>query len=646
VKAPDVITVDFETEAIRQRPHYPPKPVGVATKWPGHQSKYLSWGHPTNNNATLSAGMKELEAVWHSGLPVLFHHSKFDLAVACEGLGLPMLPWQRTHDTVYLAFLADPHARDLGLKEMCEDLLNWPPEERDRVRDWILEHADQLAQTYGERVLPSETGAWIAKAPGNIVEPYACGDTDRTSALYHHLWPIIQREGMGPAYDRERRLMPILMNNERVGMRVDMDGLERDVAASTKHMAIVERWLRKTLGVPDLNFDADRDVANSLLAAGIVPEENWTRTKPTKNHPLGQLSVAKDNLLPEHFTDPRVASALGYRNRLKTCQTMFMEPWLAQASENNGHITTNWNQTRGYEGGTRSGRPSTNKHNFLNLSKDFIGRDDGYVAPDFLVDQYGKPVLPALPLVRKYVLPDEGGIFLHRDFDGQEMRVFAHVECGTLQAAYFKDPTLDPHAFVGDELMRVVHREIERTKVKSLNFQGLYGGGVPALQRKLRCSYTEAKNLKQFHDKALPGRKIVVGAIKELVKRGEPIRTWGGRVYYCEPSRIIDGRMRSMDYKLINYYCQGSAADITKEAICQWHEAGAKARFLVTVYDEINISAHKDIAVREMKILKESMEVDRLVVKMISTPKHGASWGAAKTCKVDGKVDRSCPLCA
>jgi hypothetical protein len=62
---------------------------------------------------------------------------------------------------------------------------------------------------------------------------------------------------------------------------------------------------------------------------------------------------------------------LGYRNRLKTCLDMFMRPWLEQASNYGGYITTNWNQVRGAGGGTRTGRPSTNEHNFLNISKDF-----------------------------------------------------------------------------------------------------------------------------------------------------------------------------------------------------------------------------------------------------------------------------------
>jgi hypothetical protein len=76
---------------------------------------------------------------------------------------------------------------------------------------------------------------------------------------------------------------------------------------------------------------------------------------------------------------------------------MFMEPWLDQASRNGGYITTNWNQTRGTDqgGGTRTGRPSTNKHNFLNVSKKWDGRDDQYEHPAFL----NVPAAAAVPEV-------------------------------------------------------------------------------------------------------------------------------------------------------------------------------------------------------------------------------------------------------
>jgi len=627
MRVPDCIVIDFETYPIKNRPTYPPKPVGVAIAWPGERPFYMAFGHPTGNNCSAGDAMAELERCWASGLPILCHHAKFDLCVACEGGGLPELPWQRVHDTMYLAFLFDPHARKLDLKGLAAEVLHQPPDERDELDEWIMAHGAQLLEAYpwnksapGQRkITKRQCGAWIFATPGDIAGRYACGDITRTLDLFNELWPIIQENGMGAAYDRERQLMPILMENERVGMRVDLNGLDEQVAYYDQAMAYAETWLRETLGASGLNFDADADVANVLLQRGIVPEGNWTLTESN------QLSMSKENLLPEHFTGPggdMVAAALGYRNRLKTCLEMFMRPWLTQARDNGGYICTHWNQTRGGDGGTRTGRPSTMDPNFLNISKDFDGRDDGYRHPDFL------ELLP-LPLVRKFVLPDEGEVWLHRDFNSQELRIFAHFEQGDLWQQYHNDPRIDVHAFVGKELMAVAQREIERTKVKVMNFQSLYGGGAPALQRKLRCSLAEAKELKAFHNKALPGRVVLNEEIKRIVKRGEPIRTWGGRLYFPEPVGK-DGRDKI--YKLINYEIQGSAADYTKQTIIEWHAAKVRSRFLVTVYDENNISALPEHADREMKILAEVMEAPRLTVPMLSDGKRGSTWGDLKKC--------------
>lgn len=638
MRAPDHITIDFESFPIMQRPAYPPRPVGVSIKWPGEPSHYYAWGHPTGNNCTYEEGFAALHEAWMSGLALLFHNSKFDVSVACEAMELPEPPWELMHDTMFLAYLCDPHAKALGLKELAEDLLEWPPEERDAVRDWVMEHKKVLFAAWGAKLslkmpTPSKCGAWIFSVPAEIVGPYACGDTDRTSALFEHLWPLVQETGMGPAYDTERELMPILLANERDGMRADVDALREDIPFYAHAFAKTEAWLRQELRASGLNFDADVDVANVLAERGIVPPENWSRTKGTKAHPAGQLAMNKEDLRPEAFTGPNgaaIASALGYRNRLSTCLNMFMRPWLLQAQQYGGRITTNWNQVRQPNGGTRTGRPSTDKHNFLNISKDFEGRTDGYVHPTFLD-------VPTLPLCRKYVMPDHGHTFLHRDFSGQELRVFAHFEQGQLWRAYQADPRIDPHAIVSDELLRLTGVEIERTKVKVLNFQAIYGGGAPAAQKKLNCSLAEAKQYKAFHDQALPGRKVLSEEILRVVRRGDPIRTVGGRLYYVEEPRYVEkiGRVQTWEYKLINYIVQGSAADLTKRAIIDWYnDSRRQARFIVTVYDEINASAETGDKVRQMAVLRESMERPRLglTVAMLSDGKWGERWGDLVKC--------------
>jgi DNA polymerase I-like protein with 3'-5' exonuclease and polymerase domains len=622
------IVLDFETHAIAGRPAYPPLPVGLAV-WdmtlPEDEAFYLSWGHPTANNCQgPQRAIQVLRQAWESGRPLLFHHAKFDLAVAYEQLGLPRLPRDRVHDTNFLAYLYDPHARRLDLKGLAEDLLGEPPEERDALHEWIWAHRVELRATYGLEITSRKgLGAFIAYTPGVLCGDYAIGDVLRTGRLFQALYPVVLQDGMRRAYDRERQLLPILMENEEQGIRVDVDTLGREVELYGAAFDHAEDWLRKTLRASGLNFDADQDVASVLLERGIVREEDFPRTAPTKRHPNGQLSMSKEALMPEMFSDPQIASALGYRNRLATCLKMFMQPWLAQAQARGGIISPSWNQTRGTEkGGTRTGRPSTERPNLLNISKDFEGKSDGYLHPDFLGADF-----PHLPLCRKYCLPDEDGLWLHRDFSGQEVRIFADHECGDLNRAYNANPQLDPHAWVSGEIAKATGLVLERTRVKNVTFSRLYGGGLGAVERQARCSSREeAKQISDAHDAGLPGRKILVDEITKLARRGIPIRTWGGRLYLPEPPGP-DGR--SKDYKLINYLCQGGAADFTKQVLIDWHgHPLRRSRFLVTVYDELNISAHRELAVQQMRVLKECMEERRLSVPMLSDAKYGPNWGA------------------
>ena len=616
-----VWTIDFETEPIGPRPHhYPPRPVGVAVRPPDGPSRYWAWGHPEGNNCRREDARAALSEAWDSDLPIVFHHAKFDVEVACAHFGLPMLPWGRLHDSMFLAFLLNPYARSIGLKQLAVEWLGMPPDEQDAVAEWVLAHKNDMPTwpwvNGGKKPSKKSAGAWIAYTPAEIVGPYAEGDTERTWRLFQVMHPAVVNSGMGEAYDVERRLMPHLMENERSGLRVDMERLERETADYTLWFGMVEDWLRWRLSAPGLNLDADADVAQVLESAGVVTEFPLTKT--------GRKSVAKDALHPDLFSDPEVASALGYRNRLKTCLDTFMRPWLEQARDWPGRISCSWNQVASPGGGTRTGRASTSNHNFLNISKSFENKGDGYRHPDHLTG------LPKLPLVRGYILPEEGHVINGRDFSGQELRVFAHFEHGDLQRQFIADPTLDVHQYVGDSIEQMTGQSLGRGRVKMLNFQAIYGGGVPAAQAALRCTLEEAQRYKAFHDQALPGRRILADQLSLIVRAGGAVRTYGGRLYVRPPFKVkASGQLGDADYILINYLVQGSAADVTKRAmLAMFEDPDYRSRFMLQVYDELVISSPVEIADQQSLVMKRAMEGVPLRVKLLTDAEQGARWGA------------------
>lgn len=604
------ITCDFETEGIDRRT-YPPKPVGFSLKRRGERkSRYYAWGHPSGNNCSLTDAKRILKSEWTSGVPLLFHNGKFDVDVAVTHMGMPMLNWDMYHDTMFQCFLNDPHALNFQLKSQAELVLDMPPEERDMLKEWILANIPEARQK------PSEWGKFICKAPGDIVGKYADGDVMRTYALHNKLYPKILSLGMGGAYDRERRLMPILLENEKHGVRLDLRRLEKDLVTYEEAFVKVEAWIRKRLKSPDLNLDSPEELADAI--ARVFPDTKFLATA------TGKRSVSKDSL-QQAVTDTRLFLALGYRSRLSTCLTTFMRPWLEIGRENGGWLRPSWSQTRQAKDakkskGARTGRLICAEPNLLNLSKSFEGRNDGYTHPTFIQ-------LPELPLVRVYLLPDVGGVWCHRDYNQQELRILGHFENGSLCEQYNNDPRLDVHEFVRGAILELLGIQTERRQTKILNFGMIYGMGMGTLAEDMGVTVDEAKSLKSAQLTAIPGLKDLDKDIKRLGRAGEAIRTWGGRLYHAEEPKLINGRHQTFEYKLLNYLIQGSAADCTKEAVIRYHDVKKDGRFLVTVYDEINNSAPKKAYKQEMKLMREVMQSVEFDVPMLSDGKYGASWG-------------------
>lgn len=177
-------TIDFETKAIQDGSKSSPKPVGVAIKHNDEESKYVSWGHPSENNSTFSDARHQLQEIWNSDEEVLCHHIKFDLRICMEWFSLP---WpEKPHDTMYQAFLHNPRDASLGLKQLAKKYLNMAPEEQDELKEWIIENVT------GAR--PTNWGAYISDAPGDLAGKYAVGDVDRTYGLYNYFKPCIEEE--------------------------------------------------------------------------------------------------------------------------------------------------------------------------------------------------------------------------------------------------------------------------------------------------------------------------------------------------------------------------------------------------------------------------------------------------------------------
>jgi DNA polymerase-1 len=528
----------------------------------------------------------------------------------------------RTDDTLFLVFLLDPYASH-GLKPSAERYLGWKPAEQDAVRDWLVAHKIV-------RKGSANWGAHISKAPPELVAPYAIGDVERTYALFAHCLPLVDAAGMRPAYEREVALLPMLIENEALGVPLARGRLLADLAIYERHLRTAEKRIHALIG-HSFNVDSGDELADAIEDLGI----ELPRTAK------GNRRTARD-AIESALPDGKLKGWLLYHSALTQALSHFLRPW-AEMAEYDGCVHVHWNQVKGGSarrnaGGAKTGRMSS-EPNLQNLTTGEkraaqLARLRGLLGRD----------APPLPEIRDYIEAPRGYTLFGRDYNQQEFRILAHAEDGALAEGYRRDPTTDAHTFVQQMILDVTGRSIDRKRVKNVNFGKVYGAGAAALAAQMGCTVEEAWEIRRAHSRAMPSIEELSRAMSDAGRRGDFIRTIGGRRYFAEPARLVgtghvdfDGEeeteMRSFEYRLLNYYVQGSAADQTKQAMVDWYSVikGTSTRFLVQVHDElIGMCPTKDVG-KQTTILDACMrDALPLDVPVLTDGVKGKTWAKMK----------------
>lgn len=632
-------TIDFETEAIGPRPEqYPPKPVGVALMG-SIKPHYFSWGHPNGNNCTKGEARRAiLKELKQNRRKPVFHHSAFDIEVMEQHLDIPR-PIEY-EDTLILAYLFEPRAPTLSLKPICAEWLDMPPDERDRVKAWVLANVPEM------KGKEKGWGAYICRAPGELVTPYAKGDIIRTDRLYRYLHPKIIELGMQDWYMEEKRTNYVKLDMEQGGIKTNQPKLKRDLPVFISVRDDIEVGIRRNLGItkradatyesdgePGFNVNSPKHLARAMEEAGKVSD--WVLTKK------GNISTSRENL-EIACADRKLTGMLALHGVLDTYINTFLRPWLERGAANDGYLFPTFNTVRtadeygsGKSFGTRTGRPSSSNPNFNNIPASIENAEQRALL-ESLAKLLKKRDLEFIGL-RDYLIPDDGCIFIDRDYAQQESRILAHFEDGNLLAQYNANPKLDVHDFVGQLVFEKTGIRYPRRFIKVINFGIIYGMGVHGIAKKLDIAHEEARSLKRAVLKSVPGIKWLMDELRKLADDDKPLLTWAHRIYYCEEPKEIeqdDGRKKiiTFEYKMLNTLIQGSAAECTKRAMNDAHAAfGKQARVVLQVYDQILSCAPKGEWKKYMRLKQEAMEAVKFDLPMLTTGAIGsASWARLK----------------
>ena len=561
--------------------------IGIAIASEDYRA-YFPVAHEVGGNLDKQVVYRWLKKQLEAPNDKVFHNAQYDVGwLMREGFTIN----GKIHDTMMAAPLLNENQYGYSLNKIGKLYLN---EEKDE--SMLIE----AAQVYG--VNPKSE---MYRLPPEYVGTYAEQDADLTYRLWETLKHLIHKENIHDIYNLESSLLPVLIDMRMRGVRIDIDKAQQVkkqlLTEENKLIKEIHRWYGLK---PDLW--AAQSLSQVFDRAGL----EYPRT-PKTDAPSFQASwlEAHDHKLP---------STIARARKLNKARTTFIDKMILEHLVD-GRIHGELHPLRSDDGGTVTGRFSCSKPNLQQVP----ARD---------------PVIG--PLIRSLFIPEEGHHWGCFDYSQQEPRLTVHYSVLTHQdgaeeaAIEYHDDDADFHQIVADMA------NISRKEAKLINLGLSYGMGKEKLTKQLGISPEEAELLFEQYHKRVPFVKgLRDSAARQGANRGY-VNTILGRKCRFNLYEPIDRRAtpypidkaieeyggqlkRAYTYKAMNRLIQGSAADMTKQAMLDLHKEGIIAH--TQVHDELNISV-KNIHGCEkiMEIMRDCVE---LKVPNKVDGEIGKSWG-------------------
>jgi DNA polymerase-1 len=432
---------------------------------------------------------------------------------------------------------------------------------------------------------------------------YACEEATVALRLQAEMDEALRSEmNQDLFYDLEMKLVPVLMDMEWAGIKVDAAFFEDLSRQFSEQLRDIEREIYAEAGM-EFNINSPQQLGFVLFEKLKLPVQK--KTSKTKAYSTDVKVLNKLAALP--FKIPKLL--LRYRT-LSKLKSTYLDALVSMVHPDTGRIHTSFNQTV-----AATGRLSSSNPNLQNVP---VRGEEGRE-------------------IRKGFVAEKGYRLLSADYSQIELRVFAH---------YSKDPAFieafrreeDIHARTASEMLGVpidgVTPDMRRV-AKAINFGIIYGMGPQKLGDELGIDFALAKNYIAAYLRRYEGVLRYKEETVDSARRNGYVSTLFGRRRYLpdmnHKNRMIRGEAERM---AVNTPIQGTAADLIKKAMIRIHDRlrrdSLKTRMLLQVHDELVFEVWEEELDRVGLLVRKEMEgVHELAVPLKVDIKTGKNWDEA-----------------
>ena len=557
--------------------------IGLSMSTAHGRACYVPLGHEILGDQLRVASAIEILGPLFADVSVLkiLQNAKFDMMVLGQAGFPPIAP---IDDTMVISFVQEAGLHGHGMDELSGLHLGHAPIGFDSVTGT------------GRNRIP------FSQVPFDKATAYAAEDADVTLRLWDVLRPGLRANKALALYEQvERRLIPILLDMERAGVKVDEADLKRMSVDFEGRMAVMEQDCHRLAG-HSFNVGSPKQLGEVLFDEMKLPGGKRMKTGAwgTDSSVLQGLAD-QGHQLPERILEWR---------QLQKLKSTYTDALAAQINPATGRVHTSFAMAI-----AATGRLSSTDPNLQNIP---IRTEEG-------------------ARIRHAFVAEPGHVLVSADYSQIELRLLAHVaNIPALKESFARGE--DIHARTASEVFGVPMEGMDamtRRRAKAINFGIIYGISAFGLGRQLGIGPGEARGYIDRYFVRYPEIRVYMDRTrKEAQANGYVVTPFGRRCWIAGIQDKNPARRAYGERQAINAPLQGGAADIIKRAMVRLPaalaEAGLKSRMLLQVHDELLFEAPEaeaSVLAALLRLVMENAAV--LSVPLVVETGMGRSWAEA-----------------